>query len=148
MNIPCEFTPGRRSFLVPIIVAFLIIFTPVRSTMADGPSEGETLFHQYCSVCHGEKAVGQDPAFRQGGWRQDGSQIAPALNGTAHSWHHEPELLYDYVKSGPFDSESPMPSFGNELDDAQINLIINYFQSLWPEKVRRIYQKRFPEAFK
>ena len=148
MRISCELTHARRWLLIQAVASFLILFVFAGPVPADGPPDSETLYKQYCSDCHGDKAVGQDPARPNGGWYKDGSRIAPALNGTAHSWHHEPELLYDYVKSGSVDPESPMPSFGEELDDAQISLIINYYQSLWPEKIRRIYQGRFPEAFK
>jgi mono/diheme cytochrome c family protein len=148
MKIPYDLTPDKQWFLVQTIATFLIFFAAAGPILAKGPSYGETLYHKYCADCHGEKAVGQDPVHLQGGWREDGSRIAPALNGTAHSWHHEPELLYDYVKSGSIDPESPMPSFGEELDDDRIKAIIGYFQSLWPERIRRIYGGRFPETFK
>jgi mono/diheme cytochrome c family protein len=128
-----------------VLVILLALVSPVR---AAGISDRESLFQQYCADCHGVKAAGQDPARPNGGWLEDGSRIAPALNGSAHSWHHEPELLYDYVKSGSVDPESPMPSFGEDLDDSQIRAIITYYQSLWPEKIRRIYEGRFPGALK
>jgi mono/diheme cytochrome c family protein len=41
-----------------------------------------------------------------------------------------------------------MPSFGKKLNDAEIRAIVHYFQSLWPEKVRRIYDERFPGSLK
>jgi mono/diheme cytochrome c family protein len=124
---------------------FLFISTPVS---ADPGPDGQALFNRNCSVCHGGEAVGQDPAHPNGGWREDNSPLAPALNGTAHSWHHEPEVLFDYVKSGSVDPTSPMPSFGKKLNDAEIRAIVHYFQSLWPEKVRRIYDERFPGSLK
>jgi mono/diheme cytochrome c family protein len=126
-------------------ILFLVaVFQPAFAQAASHLVDGESLYNRYCSPCHGEKAVGQDPASPNGGWRDDGSLIAPALDGTAHSWHHGPELLYDYVKSGSVNPESPMPSFGDRLDDDQIKAIIVYFQSLWPEKIRGLYLQRFP----
>jgi mono/diheme cytochrome c family protein len=129
-----------------LAVAFLAIVLP-QSAVAEKEQDGGKLFHLYCAACHGVKGVGEDPANLQGGWRKDGSRIAPALNGTAHSWHHEPELLYDYIKSGSVAPDSPMPSYGDELDDAQIKAIIEYYQAFWPEKIRGIYEKRFPGTF-
>ena len=123
----------------------IIVFTA--SGASEGLTDGDALFQEHCAACHGKQGVGEDPAHLQGGWREDGSRIAPALNGTAHSWHHEPELLYDYIKSGSVAQDSPMPSFGEDLDDTQIKAIIKYFQSLWPEKIRGIYEKRFPGTF-
>ena len=130
---------------VSILLVILVLAGPSISGMQP---DGDSLFHEVCAACHGEKGVGEDLDNLQGGWREDGSRIAPALNGTAHAWHHEPELLYDYIKSGSVASDSPMPSFGEDLDDAQIKAIISYFQSLWPEKIRGIYEKRFPGTFK
>ena len=128
-----------------VLFVVLVLAAPAKSVALP---DGDALFHQYCASCHGEKAVGEDLANLQGGWRKDGSRIAPALNGTAHSWHHEPELLYDYIKSGSVAPDSPMPSYGDELDDAQIKAIIEYFQALWPEKIRGIYKSRFPGALR
>jgi mono/diheme cytochrome c family protein len=134
--------------MIRILLLFFILLLLPTPLPASTGQDGQALFNQYCAGCHGEKAVGQDPAMRNGGWRDDGSRIAPALNGTAHSWHHEPELLFDYVKTGSVDPESPMPSFGGDLSDGQIHAIIHYFQSLWPEKIHRIYESRFPGALK
>lgn len=127
------------------VVALLVLSISHTTVLA---ADGEALFHKYCSMCHGEGAVGQDPASPNGGWREDGSLIAPALNGTAHAWHHGPDVLYGYVKSGSVAPESPMPAFGDQLNDEQIGAIIGYFQSLWPEKIRRLYLERFPGSLK
>jgi mono/diheme cytochrome c family protein len=126
-----------------IITVFALHLLASPSLAEDGP-DGRVLFLQYCAGCHGDEGVSQDPVNPNGGWRDDGSRIAPALNGTAHSWHHEPELLFDYVKTGSVDPESPMPSFGDRLSDDQVRAIVHYFQSLWPEKIRKIYEGRFP----
>ena len=131
-----------------VLVSLLLLFLLATAAPADTGQDGQALFNRYCADCHGEKAVGQDPAMPSGGWRDDGSRVAPALNGTAHSWHHEPELLFDYVKTGSVDPESPMPSFGDDLNDGQVQAIIDYFQSLWPGKIRNIYEGRFPGALK
>jgi mono/diheme cytochrome c family protein len=39
-----------------------------------------------------------------------------------------------------------MPSFGDDLTDDQIWSIIRYYQSLWPEKIRKMYLQRFPDG--
>ena len=134
----------RIRSLVIVAIIFLGISALTTPLMSNEVSDGKILFHTYCSTCHGEEAVGQDTSSPSGGWLDDGSLIAPALNGSAHAWHHEPELLFSYVKDGSVSSDSPMPSFGEELTDVQIWSITRYYQSLWPEKIRNIYQKRFP----
>lgn len=99
---------------------------------------GKKLFAAYCSSCHGEKGMGQDPKRRAGGWDSNKIRIAPALNGTDHTWHHSPSYLFKYIKKGSITEDSTMPSFGKELNKQEILSIIAYFQSLWSEK-RRVY---------
>jgi len=132
-----------KSFVVAGII-FLGMSALSSPLMSDKASDGKVLFHTYCAPCHGSEAIGQDPSSPSGGWLEDGTLIAPALNGTAHAWHHEPDLLFSYVKNGSVSSDSPMPSFGDDLTDDQIWLIIRYYQSLWPERIRKIYLQHFP----
>jgi len=133
------------SFVVAAII--ILGLSALNSALiSDELSDGKVLFHTYCSMCHGREAVGQDPSRPNGGWLDDGTLIAPALNGTAHAWHHEPELLFSYVKEGSVSSESPMPSFGDDLSDNQVWSIIHYYQSLWPERIRKIYLKHYPDG--
>lgn len=139
-----EDTMNLRHSLTLMVFAFGVTIFPSAALLADSAPDGKTLFHTHCSVCHGQEGTGEDPQWLNGGWREDGTRIAPALNGTAHAWHHEPQLLYSYVKDGSIDTTSPMPSFGDQLTDEQIWSVIRYIQSLWPEKIRKIYEERFP----
>ncbi len=104
---------------------------------------GKRLYDDYCANCHGEEGIGQDPKKRNGGRDANGVLIAPALNGTAHTWHHPPKLLFRYIDKGSIVKSSPMPSFGKELGREEILSIIAYFQSLWPEPIRKHYFKKF-----
>jgi mono/diheme cytochrome c family protein len=69
--------------------------------------------------------------------------MAPALNGTAHSWHHSPAYLFNYIKKGSMVGNSSMPAFGDELNRQKILAIIAYFQSLWPEAIRKMYFEKY-----
>ena len=104
---------------------------------------GKRLYDKHCADCHGENGVGQDPKRRAGGQDANRVMIAPALNGTAHTWHHPPKLLYRYIDKGSIIRKSPMPSFGDELNKQEILSIIAYFQSLWSEKRRQWYLKKY-----
>ena len=104
---------------------------------------GKELYDKYCSDCHGENGVGQDPKRRAGGWDANRDRIAPALNGTAHTWHHSPKFLFNYIKKGSIDKKSSMPSFGGKLNRQEIEAIIFYIQSLWPERIRKNYFKKY-----
>lgn len=106
--------------------------TVARNHDPDQIAQGKALFHQYCSVCHGENAAGT------GDWRKPGSDgrfPPPPLNGTAHAWHHSAAQLHNTIKNGGPGGQSNMPAFGQQLDDQQIDAIIVYITSLWPDKI-------------
>lgn len=104
---------------------------------------GKKLYAEHCAGCHGENGIGQDQKSRGGGRDSNGVLIAPALNGMAHSWHHSPEYLYKYIRKGSPVRDSPMPSFGKELNKQDALSIIAYFQSLWPEPIKKMYFKKY-----
>lgn len=107
--------------------------------------EGEAIFHLHCAGCHGPHAQGENPSKPMGGMKADGSYIAPALNGNGHSWHHPTDVLRRIVTEGSPAEGSSMKGFGQTLTTEQIMSVIHYFQSLWPEEVRKEYQKREAE---
>jgi len=100
-------------------------------------TKGEKIFNRYCASCHGIGAVGEDPEnHRNGGKKPDGSYYAPALNGTAHAFHHADNLLFQTIKNGSAAPDSPMRGFKGVLSDEEIYEVMNYFKSLWPEEIQ------------
>ncbi|MDH5559391.1 MAG: cytochrome c [Deltaproteobacteria bacterium] len=97
---------------------------------------GKTVFNKHCVTCHGDEAAGENKAFIKGGIKEDGGYWAPALNGTAHTWHHPDQALFEIIKKGSIASDSPMRAFENRLNDEKIVAVIHYFQSLWPPEVK------------
>ena len=137
----------KSNFLVTTLLIISIAMPQLLYANGVGEiSDGAELFKKHCAACHGENASGQDPAQPAGGWEAQEIRLAPALNGTAHAWHHPPKLLFDYIQKGSIDKTSPMPSFGAVLSDAQIKAIIAYFQSMWPDKIKEQYKARFTES--
>jgi mono/diheme cytochrome c family protein len=103
---------------------------------------GEGLFARNCAPCHGQKAAGQIPAEPNGGIDDNGKYTAPALDGTAHAWHHSDAVLFSWIKQGSVARDSPMRGWEGRMTDEQIWSVIRYFQSLWPEKMRLIQRQR------
>jgi hypothetical protein len=69
---------------------------------------------------------------------------APPQDETGHSWMHTDEQLFRFVKFSMIDVAapgyvSPMPSFGGQLSDAQIEAVLAFIKSRWPTGVR-VYQ--------
>lgn len=104
---------------------------------------GQALFARNCATCHGGAGRGQDPARLGGGVRTDGTAIAPALNGTAHTWHHAPEQLVAVIRDGSPRPGSPMQGWGDRLDDREIRAIVAYLESLWPAPIKARYHRAF-----
>lgn len=93
---------------------------------------GGQLFQQHCAACHGKKAEGAP------NWQQpdkDGKYPAPALNGTAHAWHHPTTVLIDVIQNGTIRIGGNMPPWKDKLTETQIRDIIAWFQSKWPDEI-------------
>lgn len=95
-------------------------------------ARGKELYAEHCAACHGEQAEGH-PEWRKLGPK--GELNAPPLNGTGHDWHHSKALLHRQIREGGEPPISTMPGFEDTLSDRQIDDIIAWFQSLWPEEV-------------
>ncbi len=104
---------------------------------------GEALYARNCASCHGERAIGENQAHIKGGTRPGGGYWAPALNGSAHAWHHPPEGLFQIVKEGSPAADSPMRGWGGRMSDIEIHAVLAYLQSLWPQALRERYEKAF-----
>ena len=121
---------GMASILLLLIGVWYYKKAP--DSLAEAPShaqllQGGALFKQHCEECHGVEAKGGRPPIS--GFK------APALNGTAHAWHHPNAFLFEKIKNGDA-GETPMLGFKNKLSDDEISSIIHYFQSLWPPEIQ------------
>ena len=93
---------------------------------------GMQVFTENCALCHGESAQGAK------NWHQrnaDGSFPAPPLNGTGHAWHHSLDVLYDVIANGSQPGQGNISAWKDKLSKEQINAVIMWFQSLWPDQV-------------
>jgi len=101
-------------------------------------SRGGRLYQQNCAECHGNAA--------QGGanWRQrdaDGMFPPPPLNGTGHAWHHPRRMLHHVIANGSPGGQGNMPAWRDKLSDEEIDDIIAWFQSKWPDPVYAAWQR-------
>jgi mono/diheme cytochrome c family protein len=98
-------------------------------------SQGEKLFRQNCAACHGQNAEATPD------WKKtdaNGNYPPPPLNGTAHAWHHDLDLLRRTVREGGAKLGGQMPAFEGTLGAEEIDSIIAFFQSKWTDE---IYQR-------
>ena len=87
-------------------------------------AQGELVYEENCVACHGENGQGY---------------IGPALNGSAHSWHHPDPLLVSFIRDGIPGTQ--MPAQRDNLTDEEIDAVISYMKSWWSPRQRRMQQQ-------
>ncbi|SCZ87093.1 c-type cytochrome [Nitrosomonas mobilis] len=93
---------------------------------------GRIIFQQNCAGCHGEYAQGTAD------WRKpldNGRYPPPPLNGTAHGWHHSTEELKQFILKGGPPGEGRMPGWEGILQDQEIDDVLVWIKSLWPDEI-------------
>jgi len=126
-------------FLVPLGFLTSLLFTAnaqAESRWYDQAAvdQGASLFKQNCASCHGVNAEGTAD------WKKtdaDGNYPPPPLNGSAHAWHHNKELLTRTILEGGAKLGGTMPAFAGKLTEQEIEAVIAYFQSKWPDPIYR-----------
>ncbi|SMN10829.1 Cytochrome c family protein [uncultured Candidatus Thioglobus sp.] len=119
------------------------VVAPVEKTVATikAKPSGKAIFAQNCQLCHGKAGQG---LFKDWKKRQpDGKFPAPPLNGTAHTWHHSPKLLFQIINNGGVKFGGTMPGFKGKLSDDEKQAILDYLFSLWPQDIQQKYSARF-----
>lgn len=106
-------------------------------------ARGEETFRQNCAACHGQNAEATP------NWKKtdaNGQYPPPPLNGTAHAWHHDLDLLRRTIREGGAKLGGKMPAFEDQLNDAQIDSVIAFFQSKWPDEIYQRWSGRFASS--
>jgi len=102
---------------------------------------GKKTFAKNCAICHGKAGAGLVEDWRK--TLADGSYSPPPLNGTAHTWHHSPELLLGVINDGGSKIGGTMPAFKDKLTENQKLSILKYLRSIWPTDIQEKYNTRF-----
>lgn len=100
-------------------------------------ARGRVVYDRHCAECHGAHGKGQP-----GDWRvrnADGSYPPPPLDETAHAWHHPTAALLESVREGSPPGTGNMPAWKDTLSGQQMQDVVAYITSLWPEPVYRIW---------
>lgn len=100
-------------------------------------TRGAALYAQHCARCHGVRGEG-DAQWRK--VNQDGTWPPPPLDGCGHAWHHPTAVLTRVIRDGT-EPQGHMPAWGGTLSESQIDDIIAWFQSLWPDEVYQAWRE-------
>jgi mono/diheme cytochrome c family protein len=131
--------------LIALAALAAALYLPLEPNDQPGGASAETialgrqLYNEGCAVCHGANLEGQ------ANWQTplpNGRMPAPPHDTEGHTWHHGDELLFRLTKEGTAavignGYESDMPAFGGILTDAQIEAVLAYIKSTWPERERQ-----------
>lgn len=130
-------------------LAALILFAGQigNGAMADDLDTGRMLYADHCAACHGVELEGAPDWQRSG---PDGLFPAPPHDETGHTWHHGDGMLFDYVRRGGqavlddlgVSFTSGMPGFGDILSAEDIEAILAFIRSTWPERIQEIQAAR------
>jgi mono/diheme cytochrome c family protein len=127
-----------------LLAAFIIFdFAAAEDINQKQIALGRSVYDAHCARCHGKNLEGQPD------WQTrlpNGRLPAPPHDASGHTWHHPDKVLLGITRNGlkPYageDYESDMPAFAGMLRDAEIEAIIAYIKSTWPERERE-YQER------
>ncbi|MCB1948642.1 MAG: cytochrome c [Burkholderiales bacterium] len=114
----------------------------VRNFDPDQIKRGESVFQANCENCHGKNASGTTD------WRTptaDGKFPPPPLNGTAHAWHHSTAVLKKTILKGGPPEFSTMPAWENILTEQQVDDVIVWIKSLWPDEIYTTWYHNFED---
>lgn len=135
---------GNRTILT-LLILFASQFGD--GAMADDIDFGRVLYADHCAACHGVDLEGA-PDWQSSS--PDGRFPAPPHDETGHTWHHGDEMLFDYVHCGGqavlddlgVSFTSGMPGFGDILSKEEIEAILAFIRSTWPEHMQEIQATR------
>lgn len=108
----------RLSCSVPTIIVVLAIVTASSSAVAKTPDGGH-LYHEYCSVCHGDRGDGQSRA-RQG-------LVPPPKDFSAPSPGQTRERMIEVVRDGK--PGTAMTGWKTRLNDMEIAAIVDHIRA-------------------
>ena len=100
---------------------------------------GSRLFQQNCAACHGHNAEATAD------WKKtdaNGNYPPPPLNGSAHAWHHDLDLLRRTIREGGAKFGGQMPAFEGQLTSSEIDSVIAFFQAQWPDEIYQRWAQR------
>ena len=101
---------------------------------------GEVIYVANCAGCHGVNGAGTPD------WRKpnaDGRYPPPPLDGTAHAWHHSTEVLKKTILKGTPPEIGSMPAWEGKLTEQQVDDVVVWIKSLWPDEIYDIWFKTF-----
>lgn len=124
-------------------IALLMIAGSIANSARAHEHFGRDLYLERCADCHGAELQGQPDWMRR---LPSGRLPAPPHDATGHTWHHSDKQLLGIIRDGLSviapGYETDMPSFRDSMTDAEIEAVLEYIKTTWPERERDIQSRR------
>ena len=93
---------------------------------------GKALYEKNCQTCHGIEGVGETYTLQA--LTDQKYLMAPALDTSAHAWHHTDDALVKIILEGS-SRPSRMPAWKDKgLSAADARDVVAYMKSLWTQR--------------
>jgi mono/diheme cytochrome c family protein len=106
-------------------------------------ARGAEIYRANCATCHGDKAQGAPNWAKKG---PDGKYPPPPLDAQGHAWHHPMSMLLMTVREGTVKKGGGMPGWAGVLKDEDIEAVLAYVPSLWPEETYKSWKSMDEKA--
>ena len=104
-----------------------------KKPLSQAAKQGMALYQTNCQSCHGVEAVGETLSTRAMTDRK--YHPAPALNGSAHAWHHTDDNLIKTILEGSSrKGGSRMQGFKEKLSKTDARDLVAYMKSFWGKR--------------
>ncbi len=108
-------------------------FGESKKPLSAAAKRGMAVYRTHCQSCHGVDAVGETLTTRAMTDRK--YQVAPALNGSAHAWHHTDDDLVKTILDGSSrKGGSRMMGFKEQLSETDARDLVAYMKSFWSKR--------------
>lgn len=104
-----------------------------RRPLSESAERGRKLFGEHCQSCHGVEGVGETYSVEALTDKQ--YIMAPALDDTAHAWHHTDDALVEMILNGSQRTERMKAWQQEGLTEYDARDLVNYMKSLWSERI-------------
>ncbi|NIO39914.1 MAG: c-type cytochrome [Burkholderiales bacterium] len=98
----------------------------------DEEERGYALYREKCQACHGKDGNGENYSVES--LTSKDYIMAPALDASAHAWHHTDEALQELILEGSTRTQRMTAWRKAGLSESDARDLVAYIKSLWTER--------------
>ena len=98
----------------------------------DAEKRGHDIYIEKCQSCHGVDGVGE--TYSRQALTDKNYFMAPALDESAHAWHHTDQQLAELILEGSSRTQRMAAWKNADVSDADARDLVAYIKSLWTQR--------------